>query len=73
MIVIAGLNGNVDELVGIESEPVVKKIEKRSIKRFADAIGDRKTCPSVFLSGAGGEMTGIFSEGRTSAPHNRLH
>ena len=41
MIVIAGLNGRVDELVGIESEPVVKKIEKRSIKRFADAIGDR--------------------------------
>ena len=40
MIVIPGPNGRVDELVGIESEPVVKKIEKRSIELFADAIGD---------------------------------
>ncbi|MEE2885521.1 MAG: MaoC family dehydratase N-terminal domain-containing protein [Chloroflexota bacterium] len=40
MIVIPGPNGSVDGLVGIESGPVVKKIEKRSIELFADAIGD---------------------------------
>lgn len=40
MIVIPGPKGTVDELVGFESEPVVKKIEKRAITRFANAIGD---------------------------------